>query len=299
MMEIVNAGEAYSALCALLWAIAVVFFRKSGEHVAPVALNFFKNTIGLGLFLITLPIVGVPYAPAERTLADWITLLASGAIGIGVADSLFFASLNRLGAGRAAIVDCLYSPFVIVCSLIYLGEPIGVLLVVAIAVMVSAILLGAWHPERSEAPSDQRNVRLGIALGVLSMIGMAVGIVMAKPVLDKASPWWTTTVRLVGGVALLSVQGALRGDRRQFVRCFRPARSWWVTMPAAVIGVYMAMLFWIMGMTYTHTTTASVLNQMSVIFILILATIFLREPLTVRKAVAIAMGFGGGVLAVL
>lgn len=299
LSDVVNAGEAYSALCALLWAVAVVLFRKSGEHVAPVALNLFKDTVGLALFLVTLPIIGVPYLPAEHGSHDWLVLLASGAVGIGIADSLFFASLNRLGAGRSAIVDCLYSPLVILCSFIYLGEPVGYPLLIAVGLMVAAILVGAWQPETSAAAEDKRDVRLGIALGVGSMLFMAIGIVIAKPVLNHTNPWWSTSVRLVGGVALLGVQVGLSSKRRDLLRCFRPGRLWRVTLPSAVVGVYLAMLFWIMGMTYTHTTSASVLNQSSVIFVLILATIFLREPFTLRKAMAIVMGFAGAVLAVL
>jgi drug/metabolite transporter (DMT)-like permease len=40
-----------------------------------------------------------------------------------------------------------------------------------------------------------------------------------------------------------------------------------------------------------------VLNQLSTIFVIILATLFLREKLTWRKAVAVVLGFGGGILA--
>jgi drug/metabolite transporter (DMT)-like permease len=52
-------------------------------------------------------------------------------------------------------------------------------------------------------------------------------------------------------------------------------------------------------MKYTLASTASVLNQTSAIFTLILATVFLRERLTVRKSLAILMGFAGGAIAVL
>ncbi len=237
LSDVVNAGEAYSALCALLWAVAVVLFRKSGEHVAPVALNLFKDTVGLALFLVTLPIIGVPYLPAEHGSHDWLVLLASGAVGIGIADSLFFASLNRLGAGRSAIVDCLYSPLVILCSFIYLGEPVGYPLLIAVGLMVAAILVGAWQPETSAAAEDKRDVRLGIALGVGSMLFMAIGIVIAKPVLNHTNPWWSTSVRLVGGVALLGVQVGLSSKRRDLLRCFRPGRLWRVTLPSAVVDV--------------------------------------------------------------
>ena len=120
---------------------------------------------------------------------------------------------------------------------------------------------------------------------------------MIKPVLDRSDPWWVTTVRMVSGTAFLAVIVACSSRRREFLRVFRPSSLWKVTVPASVIGAYLAVFFWIAGMKYTETTTASVLNQSSIIFVLFLATIFLKERLTVRKLLAICLGFAGGVIA--
>jgi drug/metabolite transporter (DMT)-like permease len=294
-----HAGEVYSALCALLWAVAVILFRKSGEKVTPVVLNLFKDVTGLILLCATMLILSVEFFPAGQTAEDWIILLVSGVIGIGIADTIFFASLNRLGAGRSAIVDCLYSPFVILCSLAHLDESFGPLLLVALALMVSAIFIGTWQPEQRDKPEDARQLRIGIVLGVVSMACMAVGISMVKPVLDRADPWWATTVRMVSGSAFLAVIVACTGLRREFVKVFRPGSLWKVTVPAAVFGAYLAVFLWIAGMKYTETTTASVLNQSSNVFVIFLAALFLKERLTLRKLLAICMGFAGGVIATL
>ena len=40
-------------------------------------------------------------------------MVVSGALGIGVADTMFFECLERLGASKTAVVECLYSPVVI------------------------------------------------------------------------------------------------------------------------------------------------------------------------------------------
>jgi len=295
--DFAHAGEFYSALCALLWAIAIILARKSGEQVSPVPLNFFKGVVGLVLFLITLPIAGVSYWPDTATLRDFAILAASGAIGIGIADSVFFASLNRLGAGRSAIVDCLYSPFIIICSYFFLGSKVGFMLLLALALMVVAILVGTWKPERIVSEEQRSKLRTGVLLGILSMALMAVGIVMAKPVLNHSDPWWATTARLSGGVILLTIQGFSRRHRTESLRCFKPGPLWKLILPTAVVAAYLAMFFWIAGMTYAETTVASVLNQTSTIFVLILATFFLKEPLTVRKTIAILLGFAGGVIA--
>jgi drug/metabolite transporter (DMT)-like permease len=295
--NLLQSGEFSATLCGLLWAVAVILFKKSGETVPPVTLNLFKGTVGLVLFVITMLVLDLPFFPATASRSDWIILLVSGAIGIGIADSLLFAALNRLGAGRNAIVDCLYSPFVILCSIVYLSEPLSIWLFVAIGLMVGAIGIGTWNPAKLVGVTDRRALRTGVLMGVASQLLMAIGIVMVKPVLETSEVWWATSVRLVGGWSLLAVQGLLPRHRPSVWRAFSPGREWTVTMPAAVIGTYLSLIFWILGMKYTYTTIASVLNQMSVIFMLLLATLFLKEPLTGRKLVAITMGFAAGLVA--
>jgi drug/metabolite transporter (DMT)-like permease len=281
----------------VIWAIAVILFRKSGERLSPLALNLFKNTIGLGLFLITMPLMGATLFSAEHSLTDWLVLLASGIIGIGIADTLFFASLNRLGAANSAVVDCLYSPFVVIGAFFYLHESISARVLIAVALMVGAILVGTWEPGRTSLHSAKSKLATGIALGVVSMVLMAVGVVIAKPVLSGSSAWWVTTVRLIGGTGVLTIQALLSKRRGEVFRTFMPGPQWKVALPAAVIGAYIAMITWILGMKYAQASNASVFNQMSTIFVLILAAIFLGEKLTARRVAAIAMAFAGAILA--
>jgi len=292
-------GEFLSLACALTWAVAIMFFRKSGERVTPVALNLFKNIVALAMFAVTLPLIGVPWFPADQGWQAWAALLLSGAIGLGIADSLFFASLNRLGAANSAIVDSLYSPFVIVCAWLYLSEPIGPSLIIAVCLMAGAILVGTWEPRRGPRNATSKTLLAGIALGVVAMLLMAIGIVMAKPVLSNSNAWWAASVRLLGGALFLSVHGMMPRHRADVVRCFKPSSNWRYTMPAAVIGAYIAMILWILGMKLTFATVASVLNQMSTIFTLILAAIFLKEKITARRAIAIVMAFAGALIVAL
>jgi drug/metabolite transporter (DMT)-like permease len=295
-----QAGEFYALACALLWAFAVILFRKTGETIEPVALNLFKAVVGLTLFFSTMLVLGAPFFPADTPAMDWVVLLASGALGIAIADSFFFASLNRLGAGRSAIVNCLYSPAVVLCSALYLGEARGPWLIPAMLMMGGAILVGTWNPEDSRGDeTGRRSLRIGVALGALSMLLMAAGIVWAKPVLDRSDPLWATTIRLVGGASFLGLQGLLPRWRAGVIQVFRPGPHWKVAIPGAVLGTYFALFLWILGMTYTQTNTASVLNQSSTVFVLILATLFLREPLTWRRGLAIVIGMAAAVVVTL
>ncbi|MBT3223509.1 MAG: DMT family transporter, partial [Proteobacteria bacterium] len=290
----------YAISCALLWAIAIILFRKGGEQIQPVALNLFKGTVGLPLFFFSLWAFSIPFFPEDVSTKDTLILLASGAVGIAIADTLFFASLNRLGAGRSAIVNCLYSPFVVLCSAVYLGEPRGPGLVPAVLLMGLAIAVGTWNPEREKTSANsRRELRKGVILGAAAMFLMAAAIVAAKPVLDHTHPLWSTTVRLTGGVLLLALQASLPRWRRDVVRIFTPSPLWRITVPAGILGAYLAMFLWILGMTYARTNVASVLNQTSTLWVLVFATLFLREPFTSRRVMAILVGATAAWLATL
>ncbi|MBT3222936.1 MAG: EamA family transporter, partial [Proteobacteria bacterium] len=69
-------GEVYAISCALLWAIAIILFRKSGEQIQPVALNLFKGTVGLPLFFFSLWAFSIPFFPEDVSTKDTLTLLA-------------------------------------------------------------------------------------------------------------------------------------------------------------------------------------------------------------------------------
>jgi len=118
----------------------VILFKKAGETVHPLALNLFKDILALGLFIVTIAVMGdnpFPHAPQR----DYLLLLLSGAIGIGLGDTLFLKSLNILGASITSIVDCAYIPFVVGLSMIFLGDLLSVWQVVGIMAIVSSILI--------------------------------------------------------------------------------------------------------------------------------------------------------------
>src|SRR5690349_25171536 len=152
-------GEFYSLACALVWAIAVVLFKKSGESLAPVPLNLFKNVVGLVLMLVTvLAFTGAAW-PGIPPAAVAVALL-SGFLGIGLGDTLYFRALNEIGASRMAVAQTLYSPFVIVLSSLYLAERLGALQMAGVALVIGGILLVNYAP--GGAPIDPRALRRGL-----------------------------------------------------------------------------------------------------------------------------------------
>jgi drug/metabolite transporter (DMT)-like permease len=283
-------GETLALACALVWAFAVIFFRKSGETVAPFSLNLFRVTVSCLLFGVSLAVFRQPLwgrAPVE----DYLILVASGVIAIAISDTFFHMCLNRVGAGVNAIVSTLYSPFIILYAFLLLnerlswGQFLGMLLIIGGVLIASAT--------RLPAGVTRNDMILGLMFGVASMATLAFGIVLAKPVLERSDILWATTVRQLGSFAVLAPFALALPGRRQRLAVFRPRLTWKYSLPGAVLGSYLALILWIGGMKYTTAGTAGILNQTSTIHTLILASLFLKEPFTVRKGVAAALAMVG------
>jgi drug/metabolite transporter (DMT)-like permease len=222
-------GELLALTTAVVWAFAVIFFKKSGESVHPVGLNIFKNSLAAILLVPTIWIFDGTVLRDVPVEQYWL-LLFSGALGIGLADTLFFMSLNRLGAGLSSIVDCLYSPFIIGLSVLWLGEKLSVWQVVGVAMILSAVLTAAHRKSSSEI--SRHNLVWGIFFGVLAMALMAVGVVIVKPLLDISPLLWVTEIRLFGGIIVLLFIVALHPARHRMITSVLSSKGRFAPSPA-------------------------------------------------------------------
>jgi drug/metabolite transporter (DMT)-like permease len=286
-------GELFAISTALVWAFAVILFKKSGETVHPVALNLFKNVLGAACIIPTMWLFGDAFM-RDVPAADYGLLLLSGAMGIGIADTLFFMSLNLLGAGLSAIVDCLYSPFVIGVAMIWLGERLGALQIVGVVMIVSAVLEATAR--RHGATVTRRNLWIGIGYGALSMAFMAVGVIMIKPLLEVSPLLWVSEIRLLGGVLSLLFILLLHPQRRGILASLTHPKSWGFMVSGSFIGAFISIVLWLGGMKYTQASVAAALNQTSNILVFVFAAIFLHERMTLQRTIGILLAVGGAYL---
>ena len=283
-------GSIYALLTAVMWAAAVVLLKRSGEATAPFPLNVFR--VGFSTVCLALTVVaGGQSLFFAAPVKDYLILFASGVVAIAISDTLFLMALNRLGAGIMAIVDCLYAPFVVLFAYVLLGEGLNGLQWAGMALVIIGVLIAARH----EPPKGvtRRQILVGSAYGLLSMITVAFGIVIAKPVLNRSPVLWATTMRQVGALAVLLPAALVLPNRREIFGLFKPAAHWKFSVPATLLGSYLALIFWIAGMKFSMPGPAAILNQTSSIYVLIFASIFLKEPFTTRKVVAAVLAVAG------
>lgn len=283
------AGDAMAIGCALSWAIAVLTFRKARE-VDPVALNLFKNTVASVALVPTMLLFGVTF-DLERSGGDWALLAISGVLGLAIADTLFLAGLRRIDASVAALADCTYSPTVLVLSFTVLGEPLRLGLFVGAPLVILGLVIVAWKKRGDTRPVDRRGVLLCIA----GVVTTAIGVVLAKPALERSDLLEATTIRLAAGASSLFLFEALAGRAKNAVSLFRPQPVWRYALPATFFGTYVAMILWLGGMKYGTASRAALLNQSGAVFVLILSRLT-GEMIPLRRWAGAAVAIAGVVV---
>ncbi len=304
----IGLGESLSLLSAMTWAIGVILYRQLVRGLPALTLNFNKNFLVL-LMLLPLPWLLHGTAPIGMPWPEILLAMASGFLGIAIADTLYFVALSHLGAGRMGVIGNAYSPMVIVLSLLWLGERLNLWQVTGFCLVMAGVLVIAKRPKPatvavtepvpppspvpiSDLPRQALSHPMAMGIGLAAVILMAVAIVMIKPILETRLLGWVTLMRLVGALIGLVLVAAWRGELRLLSGRGHKI-NWKLIAAAAFFGQGLAMVLWLGGYKYAPASIAAVMNETSSVFILLLAWWWLREPIGRQGLIGVSLTLPG------
>jgi len=290
-------GKLFALFCAFLWAIAVILFKKSGEKLSPLALNLFKTSVAIILIFPILLFEDLGSIIKNISFLDFTALFISGIVGIAVADSMFFKSLNLIGAGMIAIVDCIYSPMTILLAFLFLAEKITLSSIIGSILVAIAVIIGAYH--KAEKNTDLKTSIIGIFYGLFAIFLMVISVIIMKPVLQKTSVLFITEFRFISGLVGIFILIFLKKNRKDIFISSIKKSNFKYALPGTVVGNVIAMILWISAFKLTDINSAAILNQTNTIFIIILATIFLKEKFSFKKFLSTVLAFSGALIAII
>jgi drug/metabolite transporter (DMT)-like permease len=77
---------------------------------------------------------------------------------------------------------------------------------------------------------------------------------------------------------------------------FRRRDTWKAMIPMSILGPFLATLFWVAGFKHLTAGRAAIFNQLSTVFIVLLAYLVLREKFTMRKIAGILLAVAGSLV---
>lgn len=263
-----------------MWAVAAVLFRSAGATVSPLQLNLAKGLLAC-IFLSAWLAYSSGGVIPELQRMQWVLLLASGAVGIGIGDTAFFSALNSLGERRTVLLaETLAPPVTVVLAYVALAETLHLTSILAIAAIVLGVACvitdqSKDHRDASEQPSKRRLLeppaRLpirAIFLAIAAAGCQSVGAVISRQVLSgsEVGPVASSLVRLLGGLAVLVVVIPIRGDLPAMRSISR--RTVAIVTLATILGTMIGIVCQQASLKYTSAGVSQTLIATSALFVI-------------------------------
>jgi uncharacterized membrane protein len=311
-------GELAALLAALTWSATSVALTSLSARTSPIVLSALRLSFGALAMPPILLVSGESGYLFEAPVWTIIQIVASGALGYAIGDTLYIFALNRLGMQRTFPISmALFISFTVAGGVLLLGEPFswglpaGALL---IAIGIYAIVIpanptdpvpppaiGSPHPtpvlvipKPSFAP-----LRLGGYVLLFSVgITWAGATIWLAAVAGDLGAIATGTVRTPAGAAAL-LGFALAFHRPALALPFRDRRLLGAIALAGLAGTTIGSLLYVYAVVTAGAARTAVLSATSPLLALPLSIIFLGERLTRRILVGTFLCVAGIVLVVL
>ena len=218
-------ASTFAALAALgsaaTWGLGSLLFSrilKGESRVGANAANLYKNTLAVLLFLCILAAVGEGFPDGARVPI----LLASGALGFALGDTLYFGALPRAGVQTTAVVCQIHVPAVVLLDWLIYGRMLEARSLACIPLVLAGVLLVVF--DRGASQADRTTRAAGVASAAAAAIVMALAVVLGSEGMGDGELWGGTVVRMAGGIAGSLLLAALFASWRLLRGAAAPAR---------------------------------------------------------------------------
>ena len=284
-------GDLYAVITAVCWSSAVILFDISTKNFTAIQLNVLKNFIGVFGFILTIILFSIPSPNFSQQ--DIFTLALSGFLGILIADGLFLESLRRLGSGISAVVSTIYTPTVFIIAYILFNETINLHSYIGGVLVLGGITISVFQPPKT---IKKRDLYIGILFGIMANILTAYSVLIIKPIMKNNSVIYVALYRFSIGFIFGILINILKSGIKQVIQKFKQGLTNQYVILGAFLGTYLSVIFWLAGYKYTLAGRAAIYNQLSTVFIIILARVFLKEPMTSKKIIGVSLAIFGAMI---
>lgn len=220
-------------------------------------------------------------AAASALLGGWraldtgqAALLAlSGFVGILIASSTYLAAIYAVGPRITALLFSLTSPFALALGFTALGETVSARQGLGVVLVLAGVTLAIGPPAKpagpeQRTPAARRAFRLGVALGIVTALGQALGSLIARPAMAAGvEPFTAMAVR--SGVAALFFVALLAVPHPGINRPYRPRLAdLGFGVGSAVLGAGLGMTLLMAALVDGNVGIVSTLSSMTPVVIL-------------------------------
>lgn len=277
-----------SALC---WAISAILFRRLGDHMSAAAMTFCKGVIASITLLLLVLLVALPAGLQSGSWQSMLLLAISGIAGISLGDTLYFATLTRLGPRITLILGTLIPVITALAAALIFNESPPAEAWGSLAFILAGIAWVLWL--RTPADGQQRQLGSGLLLATGFIIANCIGILLTRSGVSHTGTLEATLYREVAATFTLGLWGVAAAQVSGWVRPLADRRLHAPLLIAALVGTLLGTWLSVVGLKYTWTAVAATLNATSPLFIIPLTFIMHKEPIEGRVIIGASLSVAG------
>lgn len=270
-------GIIVALFSAASWAFATVVFDRIGKVVPYVGITFLKGIFSIILMIVLLIFTGGLY---EIGIWEFSFLALSGIIGISVGDSLFFKSLQDLGAKVQVIFFLLGQIFTMILSLLLLGELLSLEQYIGAIILLTGIVVVIWGKQENH-PNKIR----GIVCGLLSILCFSVSAIMVKMAIADVEVVTATFYRMAFGTIFTLGFGVMGKQLPSWVKPLRDKQLLALFILNVFVITYGGFLLSMVAIKLISVSLVSVLGTTEPIFVLLFAYLINKEKITKQEVI--------------
>ena len=161
------------------------------------------------------------------------------------------------------------------------------------ALVITGIIISSLEKPKNKRRED---IAWGVLYGFVAQALTAFSVLLLKPIMEIHPVVPIALVRFSTGTVLcIGFLVFAKGSSALF-EAFKQGLKHPPLIMGSFLGTFLSVIFWLAGYKYALAGRAAIYNQLSTIFIIIMAAIFLKEAMTRKKWLAVCCALCGALL---
>jgi drug/metabolite transporter (DMT)-like permease len=293
-------GIIAALVAALSWAISAAFYKRGAQNVSPIAANLIRVippliVLSVGALLLNLYAI----IPLMDSWQLWL-IFGSSLFAFVLGDVLYFVTIQNIGVSRGVPLTAIYPLFVLVFQVLFLGQPISLLMIPAALVTVAGVAILS-HQLDTSSDTDQAQTRRKKWIGVGAAIGTAlcwsISIMLLSEVLQTTNLVLVAVIRLV--IAFIILTPLVVGQRLFNKQAPLSQRQILFLGIGGLFALCFGYLAFALSLQLLDTTSAALLSSLTPLFAAVIGWRSLQERLDIKTILGIIACFVGIILTAL
>ena len=162
------------------------------------------------------------------------------------------------------------------CLLAYLmyGEVISFISYIGGTLVIIGVIIGTIDKSLDDSP---KQIILGVLYGLIANLCTAYSVLLLRPIMEIHPVVPIALIRFSTGIIISAVGILFLKGQIVLKDTVLKGFTNYNLLAGAFFGTFLSVIFWLAGFKYTLAGRAAIYNQLSTIFIILLASIFLNE----------------------